>query len=136
VSHPFVDSFIDLWRAPSAERLLALLDDDVVLLQPHRPPLRGKAQAAREFERLFAWLPGLRGSVTRSATNGEVVFIEWNMHVPLGARDAVIPAVDRFVLRNGHVVERCVYFDQTLLIRAVATTPRLWRGYLRYRFGV
>lgn len=114
---------------------MALLHPDVVLYQPHLPPIRGREAALREFRRLLAWLPTFHGAVTRWSESGGHVFIEWKMQLPLGGRTISIPAVDRFLVRDGLGMERVVYFDQLRLIAAVAGHPRLWAGYLKYRFG-
>lgn len=131
----FAQQFADGWAAPTAERLVALLAEDVVLYQPHLPPLRGRAAARAEFARLFRWLPGLHGTVHRARGADGVVFIEWTMHFPFGRRGVAIPAVDRFLLRDGLGLERTVYFDQVPLLAGVVLHPGVWPGYLRYRFA-
>jgi len=131
----FADQFAAGWSAPTAERLVALLTDDVVLYQPQLPPLRGRAAARAEFDRLFRWLPGLHGEVHRARGADGVVYIEWTMHFPLGGSVVSIPAVDRFFLRDGLGAERTVYFDQLPLIVGVLRHLSEWSGYLRYRFG-
>ena len=129
----FADQFAAGWAAPTTERLLALLTDDVVLYQPHLPPLRGKDAARAEFDKLFRFLPGLHGTVHRARGDGGVVYIEWTMRFPIG-RGVAIDAVDRFYLRDGLGAERTVYFDQVPLIAGVLRSPSAWAGYLRYRF--
>jgi hypothetical protein len=124
-----------VWSEPTAERLVALLHEDVVLYQPHLPPIRGRDAACREFRKLFRWLPGLHGEVERYSGSGGVVFIEWELKVPVGRRRLSLPAVDRFRLDGELGIERTVYFDQLRLIAIVALHPRLWPGYWRYRFG-
>lgn len=66
--------------------------------------------------------------------NDELVFIEWRMRRSRGSAD-YIPAVDRFLLRDGLGIERIVDFDQIVLARQVFAHPTLWPGFLRYRFG-
>ena len=131
----FIAGFTAGWSAPTPERLVALLHEDVVLYQPNQPPIRGRAAALADFRRLFTWLPGLRGDVDRACGGDGVVFIEWRMQFPLGRRGVELAAVDRFLLRDGLAIERVVYFDQLPLIAAVLSHPRLWPGFVRYRFG-
>jgi hypothetical protein len=131
----FAEQFSAGWVAPTVERLMALLTDDVVLYQPHLPPLRGKPAATAEFTRLFRWLPALHGEVHRARGADGVVYIEWTMRVPLGRAVVSIPTVDRFLLRDGRGSERTVYFDQIPLIAGVLRHPSAWPGYLRYRAG-
>lgn len=130
----FVRRFAHVWQHPSPERLVALMHADVVLHQPHAPPICGKAAALGEFQRLLRWLPGLCGEVERWCGASGVVFIEWRMRFPIG-RGLVISAVDRFVLQEGLGIERAVYFNQLPLLRAVVTHPQAWPGFMRYRFG-
>lgn len=131
----FASRFADAWAAPTPQRLADLLHPDVVLYQPHLPPIRGRDSAMREFERLFAFLPGLHGEVDLACESGDVVFIEWRMKFPVGGRAAEIRAVDRLFLRDGLVIERAVYFDQVAMMRAVVAHPAMWRRYARYRLG-
>lgn len=131
----FIAAFADAWTRPTPERLVALLAEDVVLYQPHLPPIRGRAAARAEFRRLFRWLPGLHGEVLRGCGSGELAFIEWRMRTPLGRSVLDIPAVDRFRLRDGLGIERVVYFDQMRMILGVLRHPGAWPGFLRYRFG-
>ena len=131
----FAEQFAAGWAAPTPDRLVALLTDDVVLYQPHLRPVRGKAAALAEFRRLFRWLPGLHGEVHRARGADGVLYIEWTMRFPLGGAVVQIPAVDRFYLRDGLGAERTVYFDQLPLIAGVLRHPSEWPGYVRYRMG-
>jgi predicted SnoaL-like aldol condensation-catalyzing enzyme len=133
MSSSFADEFAAAWSAPTPERLARLLHEDVVLRQPHRPTIHGKAAAIRDFTQLLAWLPTLHGRVVRSAASGEFVFIEWQLRIPVGDAVIVVPAVDRFRLESGLVRERVVYYDQAGFMLAVLAHPSLWAGYVRYR---
>jgi SnoaL-like protein len=135
MKHRFVEAFESAWSRPTPERLIALLDPEVVLLQPHLPPIRGRDAALKEFRRLLTWLPALHGAVERSSVSDLDVFIEWRIRLPVRNETISIPAVDRFRLRDGVAVERRVYFDQFALIGAVLRHPPLWPGWVRYRFG-
>src|SRR5262245_28068127 len=106
----FAQRFADVWKHPSPEQLVALLHPEVVLYQPNAPPIRGKDAARAEFERLFRWLPGLYGTVERATGAQGVIFIEWQMHFPIGRQGLAIRAVDRFLLQDGLGIERVVYF--------------------------
>jgi len=131
----FIAAFTAAWHAPSAERLVALLHEDVVLRQPSQPPIHGRAAALADFRRLFAWLPALRGEVDRAHGADGLVFLEWRMLFPFGRHGLTLRAVDRFLLRDGLAIERAVYFDQVPLIAAVLTHPAHWLGFVRYRAG-
>ena len=131
----FVARFEFAWKKPTPDGLVALLDEDVILRQPHLPAIRGKAAAHREFTRLFSWIPGTHSIVRSSQESGDVAFIEHELRFPVGNKVIALPAVDRFVLRDGLGVERVVYFDQIRLILSVLKHPGLWLGYFRYRFG-
>jgi hypothetical protein len=130
----FVDRFARAWSEPSPDKLSTLLREDVVLIQPHVPAIHGLDAARREFGRLLRWLPALRGTVDHSAKSGNVVFIEWRIHFPIG-RGITVHAVDRFRLEGDLAIERRVFFDQTPLVLAILTRPQYWSGYRRYRFG-
>jgi len=123
------------WAAPTAERLVALLHEDIVLLQPQLPPIRGKAAARAEFRRLFRWLPGTSGVVDRTVSAPGIAMIEWRLTFPIGRGGTTIPIVDRLLVRDGLIVERAAYFDQTPILLAVGARPWLLPGFARYRFG-
>ena len=135
MAESFASKFESAWKEPSPDGLVALLSEDVILRQPHLPTIRGKAAAHREFTRLFSWLPGTHSVVKSSRESGDVAFIEHELRFPVGTKVIALPAVDRFVLRNGLGVERIVYFDQVRLILSVLKHPSLWLGYFKYRFG-
>ncbi len=106
----------------------------MVLYQPYRPPMRGKDEAYREFNRL-EWLPGLHGVVERSLGFDRTMFIEWQMKLPVDGKMASIRAIDRLRVEGGLATEREVYFDQMALVRAVLRRPAGWLGYVGSRFG-
>lgn len=128
-------AFEAAWAAPTPERLVTLLHDDVVLLQPQLPPIRGKAAARAEFQRLFRWLPGTHGVVERTVSAPGVAMIEWRLVFPIGRAGTTIPIVDRLTVRDALIVERAAYFDQTPILLAVGSRPWLLPGFARYRFG-
>jgi hypothetical protein len=131
----FAERFAAAWKRPAVEGLVALLHPDAVLYQPHLPVMHGREAAREEFRRLLSWLPGLYGEVIRSCGSDGVVFIEWRMIFPIGKRGMPIGVVDRFVLQDGLGIERAVYFNQLPLVIAILTHPRVWVGFLKYRFG-
>lgn len=128
----FAEDFAAAWSRPTPEGLAALLHEDVVLRQPHRPAIHGRNAAIADFRRLFAWLPTLRGDVDRAVEHDGWVFIEWRMTATVGTGVISIPAVDRFRIESGLGIERVVYFDQLALAGALLRHPSLWPGYLRY----
>lgn len=135
LDHPFARAFAEAWSKPTPERLVALLAPDVVLRQPHRPPIHGIEAAQRELGALLRWLPGLHGERFSAEGSTETVFIEWTLVIPVRRGGLRVTAVDRFTLRGALGVERVVFFDPVPLYRAVALRPWRWPGFLRYRFG-
>jgi hypothetical protein len=130
----FAQHFAEIWKHPSAERLVTLLHPEVILYQPNGPPIHGRLAARAEFERLLRWLPGLYGVVERSVGAGGVVFIESQMNFPIGRRGVRIRTIDRFVLQDGLAIERAVYFNPLQLLTAILAHPAAWWGFVRYRF--
>jgi limonene-1,2-epoxide hydrolase len=123
----FVERFEQAWARSSADALVELLTDDVVLKQPGLPDVAGKAAAHEAFERLFRAFPGLTVTVHRWAAQGEVVFIEFTLSGVFGGRPLSWPAVDRFFLRGGLVAERVNYADGGKLLVEILKRPRGWR---------
>jgi hypothetical protein len=113
---------------------MALLADDVVLIQPMMPVTVGKAESRKEFSRLFGLIPDLHATVHRWAAHEQVVFIEFTLIGTLGGREVSWPAVDRFLMHDGLVAERVSYFDPLPLGVHVLKRPRAWGRLLRSRF--
>lgn len=125
--------FADAWAHPAVERFVALLDENVLLLQPVTPPIVGRAAARREFARLLAWLPDLRGVVDAWSATGDTLLVAWRLHFTLGRRPYELRIVDRIVFRAGRIVEREAYFDSLRFLLTTLSRPSAWPGYLRYR---
>jgi ketosteroid isomerase-like protein len=130
----FVDRFASAWGRSDLEGLMALLADDVVLIQPMMQTVTGKAACREEFSRLFGFIPDLRARVHRWAARDDVVFIEFTLEGTVGGRAVSWPAVDRFRLRDGLAVERVSYFDPLPIGLELLKRPRAWRRMLKSRF--
>jgi ketosteroid isomerase-like protein len=128
----FVESFRRYWAAPSLGGFDAVLADDVVLVQPLSPTMRGLAGVHAGFTPIFTWLPDLRGEVDRWGASGDIVFIEFRLRATIGGKPFEWPLVDRFVLReDGKAIERVSYFDPLRIIAATLTRPSSWRSFVR-----
>ena len=123
----FVERFQHAWRQCSADALLELLTDDVVLRQPSMPDIAGKPAAREAFTRLFRAIPDLEATVHRWAAHDDVVFIEFTLSGELGGRPVSWPAVDRFIVRDGLGAERVSYFDGGKVLVEFLKRPRGWR---------
>ena len=128
-----VAGFARAWAEPHLDRFLALLHPEVTLLQPVTKPIRGRAAARTEFARLLAWLPDLRGTVDRTATDGDVALIAWRLAFGLGGRPYELRIVDRLVVADRLILEREAYYDSLALMIELLRRPRSWPGYWRYR---
>jgi hypothetical protein len=131
----FVDRFAEVWKRPTPEGIGGLLDDYIVLKQPHLPTICGKDAAIVEFRRLLRWLPDFHGIVEHAVCGRNMVTIQWQMIFPIDTERLKICAVDRFTLQNGLATERAAYFDTRPLHQAIKRNPRVWPGFLRYRCG-
>lgn len=125
--------FTEVWARPDPDRLVALLDPGVRLLQPVTSELRGKEAARRDFARLLRWLPDLHGVIDSSAGSGDTLLVAWHLRFTLARRPRSISIVDRIVVRGGLIVEREAYFDSLRFFLMVLASPSEWLGYARYR---
>jgi hypothetical protein len=130
----FVARFESAWATSDTERLLELLTDDVVLIQPAMPVTSGKQAARDAFNRLFRLIPDLHTKVHRWAARGDFLFIEFTLVGTFGGAEVSWPAVDRFVLRGGFGAERISYFDPLPLMLTTLKRPRGWRRFLTSGF--
>jgi len=150
----FVESFRRYWAAPTLGGFDAVLADDVVLVQPLSPTMRGLHEVRAGFTPIFTWLPDLRGEVDRWGAEGyrpsavvtfdrdqrersdqrryDAVFIEFRLRATLGGKPLEWPVVDRFLLReDGKAVERVTYFDPLPIIAATLLRPSSWWSFVR-----
>ena len=126
----FVKRFEQAWARSSADAIVELLTDDVVLKQPSLPDTVGKAAAHEAFTQVFRAFPGLSATVHRWAADGDVVFIEFTLSGEFGGRRLSWPAVDRFFLHDGLIAERVNYADGGKLFVEILRRPRGWRRLL------
>jgi ketosteroid isomerase-like protein len=130
----FVQRFATAWSECDPDALVALLDDDVVLIQPMMPTTRGRTAARAAFGRLFELIPDLRATVHRWGAGDDVLYIEFTLAGTFGGREVSWPAVDRFVLRDGLALSRVSYFDPLPLALKMLTRPRGWGRVVRSGF--
>jgi ketosteroid isomerase-like protein len=123
----FVRRFEQAWGRSSADAIVELLADDVVLKQPAMPDIVGKAAAHKAFTQVFDAFPGLTATVHRWAADGNVVFIEFTLSGEFGGRPLSWSAVDRFLLRDGLIADRVNYADGAKLFVEILKRPRGWR---------
>jgi hypothetical protein len=133
----FVEAFGEYWALGGpAEAFVArftpLLRPDVRLVQPQLPPVTGREAFRTQFaEPLFALIPDARGEVLGWAERDGKVYIELEIRGHVGRRPVVVPTCDRVTLVEGQVAERVAHLDPTPLLKAIATSPRTWRTFVR-----
>jgi ketosteroid isomerase-like protein len=125
--------FAEAWARPDPDRLVALLTDDVRLLQPVTPELRGKEAVRRDFAALLRWLPDMRGEIDAIAAGGDTLLIAFRLIFTVGGGPYELRVVDRIAARGDLIAEREAYFDSLGFFLTVLRRPRAWLGYLRYR---
>jgi ketosteroid isomerase-like protein len=116
----FVARFAEFWRPPvRLERVANLLHPDARLITPGLPDVLGVDGAIASFEQVFALVPDF--SVEPLAWRGdrEMVFIELRLTGTVGGQRLSIPAIDRFLLRDGKATERVSFFDRSQFAAAV-----------------
>jgi len=120
------ERFARFWRDPSTDRMGELLHDDVVLMQPLSPPLRGLQAAQKEFERIFMLIPDLTAEIDRAVIHDDVAYIKFRLRGHLGSRWVEWPVVDVMRMRDNKVERRDTYFDPLPLVFALLCTPSAW----------
>jgi ketosteroid isomerase-like protein len=127
------ERFTAAWANPQLDRFIELLHPNVRLLQPVTKPIVGREAARREFARLLAWLPDLRGTVDHYAAHDQTLLVAWRLRFSLGGRPYDLRIVDRIVVADGLIREREAYYDSLGLMIALLGRPKAWPGYWRYR---
>lgn len=127
-----VERFGSGWRCPHPHAWDEVLAEDVVLSQPLMPNGVGRAHWQREFARLQAFLPDLRGEVVDWSARGNTVHVEVRCDATVGGRRLSFTALDRLTLSaDGQVVARHSYLDPTPLVVALLTRPHSWGRWWR-----
>ena len=129
----------EAWRgAPRGELprgLRHLFVPDVRFSQPFAPPNVGYRGFERSYASLLALLPDLDIEVVGWSARGANLYVEFELSGTVGRKRLLLRSCDRFVLREGLVVERHAFIDLLPLIWAIAVRPLTWpravRGYLR-----
>jgi limonene-1,2-epoxide hydrolase len=127
----FVARFADAWRTADLDKHEALWREDIVLVQPLLPNVRGKAGCRAAFARLFALVPDLHAVVHRWGASDDAIFVEFTLRGTFGAREQSWDPIDRFTLVDGLIAERVSYFDATPLALTIARRPTGWGRLLR-----
>src|SRR2546422_2527453 len=122
----FGAKFTDFWRPPlDPERLGGLLHSDGRLESPGLPATVGLEAGKEAFRSLFKLMPDFRAELERWSAAGDAVFLELTLRANVGGQELRVPAVDRFLLRDGKAVERGSFFDPSPFLQAVrAAAPR------------
>jgi len=118
--------FTDFWRPPlDPERLGGLLHSDGRLESPGLPATVGLEAGKEAFRSLFKLMPDFRAELERWSAAGDAVFLELTLRANVGGQELRVPAVDRFLLRDGKAVERVSFFDPSPFLQALrAAAPR------------
>ena len=127
----FAARFSAAWSEPTADRLVALLTDDVVLAGPLVRTSRGKPAAREGLTRLLAFIPDLHAEVHGHWGEGDRVAIHFDLVGTIDGRELRWSVVDIFELRDGQGARRDAHFDPLPLILALLGRPRAWPAYLR-----
>lgn len=110
---------------------MAILTEDVELVQPLAPTTRGREAAVEAFGRVLDFVPDLHAEVLDHWHRGERVTIEFDLAGTVGGKPLRWHLVDVFDLRDGLGRRRVSYFDPLPLLGAVLTRPRAWLPYAR-----
>jgi hypothetical protein len=123
----FARRFAEFWRAPSPERLDAVLAPQVRLVAPMTPTTHTLEDGKRTFAELFELIPDLTAEMHRWGATADGVLIEFTPSGTTGGAPISWHAIDRFVLsEDGLATERISYFDPTPIALTLARRPRAW----------
>ncbi len=121
----FVQRFEEAWREPLT-KFVELFAQDGVLFQSGMEKPIPRSEIVGHQARTLTLLPDMSVRVTRSAVDGDDVFIEWQAAGTFLDRPVSWGGASRFTLRDGLIVEEVAYFD-TLPLRALVD-PHLRGG--------
>lgn len=119
----FVSRFAERWSAPDAERFRDLLHPQTRNLYPGMTEPQGPDGIVDWLQSGIETFPGLQLKVTRWATDGEAVLIEFEASATVAGRPLSWQGADRFTLEGDRCVEGRSYFDTRPLVDALEATP-------------
>jgi ketosteroid isomerase-like protein len=96
---------------------------DAVMIQPIAPRTQGPRALRQLFGPLFHAVPDLTGEVQGWGATDDGVFIQLTLRGSLSGRPLDWTVVDRIVLEDGLIRERCSYFDPLPLLKTMAMRP-------------
>ena len=122
---PKPDAFLDYF--------LPMIAPDATFVQPGFPNAHGHNQIAQMFRRLFTLFPDLTATPECSAVAGDTVIIASTCATTMGRRVAHFDVCDRFVIRDGKIVQRQSYSDPTPMMLKLARHPTTWARVVKSR---
>ena len=120
----FIPRLQATWLSGDPDQYARICRDDVLLLQPLLPPMRGRAEVRERFRRLFRHFPDLRVRMTRWGLAEDAVLVEYQAAGTAGSRLLQWKGVDRIALEQGLIASRIAYFDWVPLGLQVLRSPR------------
>lgn len=119
----FVARFAERWTAPEPERFRDLLHPDTRNLYPGMTEPQGPDEIVDWLKNAVRTFPDLKLGVTRWATDGEAVLIEFDASATVAGRPMTWQGADRFVLEGKRCIEGRSYFDTQPIRLAMEATP-------------
>ncbi|WP_367897676.1 nuclear transport factor 2 family protein [Leptospira sp. WS58.C1] len=117
----WLENFIRFWAAPQSrfELLRSLFAENIKLIAPGTPTVRGLRRALMLFEKTFQEMPDLHATIHRYAFRDDILFIEMTFMATIAGESFAWDNIDRFLLANGKALERKAFFDPTELQRRI-----------------
>lgn len=116
----FVSRFAKHWSAPEPEQFRDLLDPETRNLYPGMTEAVGADGIIDWIKNGLQMFPDLSLEVTRWATDGDAVLIEFDASATLAGRPISWQGADRFTLKDDRCIEGRSYFDTALLRQALS----------------
>jgi hypothetical protein len=114
----FINRYQAAWASTTPNAMKVMWHPQGMLYHPIlSEPITGEWVPANN-NRTKAVVPGFRWSLLRWASQGEIVFIEWQTEAIVNGEPYTWTGVDRMRVVNGKVMEEYVYFD-TFPLRAM-----------------
>jgi ketosteroid isomerase-like protein len=120
-----------MWLSSDPDHYARICCEDVLLVQPLMPPMRGRQDAHRRFQRLFRQFPDLKVTMTRWGLADDSLLVEYVARGTLGGKPLEWRGVDRIAIRDGLIAHRVAYLDWSAVLVKILRRPRGWPQALR-----
>ncbi|KAI9015953.1 hypothetical protein DFJ74DRAFT_678903 [Hyaloraphidium curvatum] len=111
----FYDRFKSFWSAPTGDRVAEVIAPDAKIHFTGNPTTISGTDYIAYMQGTLDAFPGMTVTPLDCAGNGDMLYIAWELSIPVNGQLRKILGVDRFRIASGMAVEEHIIFDSAVL---------------------